>query len=100
MNTAYYVFTSGLPGCLPDYNSGAMAFTTRRDLSRAIRAELEILNYPKSCFADVCIEKLWGFIKRHGSSTAHRAVYHGDRVFEMHGLTESEYNAMLDADCA
>ena len=91
MNTARYTFMSGMPGYMPDYNSGPCEFTSRRALAFAIRSELEMLDYPASLFAEVKIRWLWGFIKRHGASSAHVTIYHGDRVFEMAGLTEAEF---------
>ena len=91
---ARYCVTFGLRGCyMPDSNSGAMEFTTRRDLAAFIRSELEAFDMPAYLFNEVRINRLWSFIKRYGSSTAHFALHHGANELAFHGLTEDEFNA-------
>jgi hypothetical protein len=92
MNTARYAVTFGLRGCyMPDSNSGPVEFTTRAALASFIRSELQTFDLPAYLFNEVRIRKLWGFIQRHGSSTAHFALYHGDNALEFHGLTAEEF---------
>lgn len=89
---ARYAVTFGLRGCyMPDSHDGAHEFTTRKELADFIRSELDMYEMPACLFGDVNIRRLWGFIKRHGSSTAHFALHHGGNALEFHGLTEAEY---------
>lgn len=93
-NVARYAVTYGLSGCyMPDSHSGAMQFDTRAELASFIRAELETYDMPASLFADVKIRRLWSFISRHGSSSAHFSLTHGGYALAFHGLTEDEFNA-------
>lgn len=92
MNTARYCVTFGLRGCyMPDSNSGPMEFTRRKDLMDFIRGELEVYELPQSAIRQVRANRLWSFIKRHGSSQAHFAIHHGAHALEFHGLTEEEF---------
>jgi hypothetical protein len=89
---ARYSITSGLRGCyMPDSYGGAFECTTRRELMDAIRAEIEMMEWPTSAIRQVSARRLWSFIKRHGSSTAHFSITHGDYEIAFHGLTEEEY---------
>lgn len=91
---ARYSVTSGLRGLyMPDNYSGPFLATTRRELMSQIRSELEMADFPKSAIRQIKARRLWSFIKRHGSSTAHFAIYHQDREVSFHGLTEEEYTA-------
>lgn len=90
---ARYAVTFGLSGCyMPDSHGGAHEFTTRRELADFIRSELEMYDLPASLFREVNIRRLWRFIAKYGSSTAHFALHHGANALEFHGLTEDEYN--------
>jgi len=90
---ARYNVTFGLRGCyMPDSASGPYAFTTRRELASFIRSELEFYDLPACLFGEVKIRRLWSFIKRHGSSTAHFGLFRQGHALEFHGLTEEEFN--------
>lgn len=92
-HAARYSVTSGLAGLyMPDNYSGPFCASTRRELMDWIRSELDMAGFPKSSIRQVKARRLWSFIKRHGSSTAHFAIYHGDREVAFHGLTEDEFN--------
>lgn len=92
---ARYAITSGLTGCyMPDNHSGPLSFATRRELANAIRYEIEFQEFPKRLFADVGLRRLWSFIKRNGSSSAHFNLRHAGREIAFHGLTEDEFNQM------
>lgn len=94
---ARYAVTFGLAGLyMPDSHDGAHEFHTRRELADFIRGELETYDLPKTLFRDVNIRRLWGFIKRHGASTAHFTLYHGDHELAFHGLTEAEYREQAE----
>lgn len=91
---ARYSVNFGLAGCyMPDDVSGGMEFTRRTDLAEFIRDELRMHELPVSLFREVNIKRLWSFIKRHGSSTAHFTLYHKDCALRFVGLTEDEFNA-------
>ena len=97
---ARYCITSGLHGLyMPDCNSGPMEFTTRRELASAIRYELDFQEFPKALFRDANIRRLWGFIRRHGSSSAHFTIVYQGREIAFHGLTEEEFNQMSAEEC-
>ena len=92
---ARYSVTSGLAGCyMPDNVYGPFIFATRRELAASIMAEIEAQEFPRHTFAQANIRRLWGFIARHGSSTAHFSIQHGGREIAFHGLTEDETAAM------
>lgn len=91
---ARYCVTSGLAGCyMPDSISGPLAFATRNELAAYIRSEIEAQDWPASMFAEVRLRRLWGFIQRHGSSTAHFSIQRNGCELAFHGLTEEEYRA-------
>lgn len=98
--TCYFSFSNGLLGCyMPDSTSGPYAVTTRRELADAIRSELEMLDAPKRCFADVGIRRLWGVAKRHGTSSVHFTIETSPGYgLSFHGLTEAEYAAQSTED--
>ena len=99
MATARYAVTFGLQGCdMPDSHEGAHEFTTRKEFAAFIRSELQVFNMPAYLFNAVRIRRLWSFIKRHGSSTAHFALHHGANALEFHGLTEEEYQEQTGDD--
>ncbi len=96
---ARYAVTFGLSGCyMPDSHEGAHAFSTRAELADFIRNELQVFDLPASLFAEVRIRRLWGFIQRHGSSTAHFSLRHKGNELAFHGLTEDEFNAAQTED--
>lgn len=91
-NVARYSVTFGLRGCyMPDSVDGPAVFHTRKALAEFIREELRIYDLPAALFAEVRIRRLWSFIQRHGSSTAHFQLHHGANALEFHGLTEEEF---------
>jgi hypothetical protein len=90
---AYYAVTYGMAGCYLPNTCDSSSFATRGEMANAIKADLSLYDMPVSLFRDVHIRKLWGFIQRHGSSTAHFALHHKGMVLQFHGLTEDEYNA-------
>lgn len=95
MTIARYSVTFGLSGCyMPDSVNGPVEFTTRREMADYIRSELAVYDLPARLFREVKIRRLWSFIKRHGSSTAHFALHHGAHALEFHGLTEDEAREM------
>lgn len=85
--------TYGLQGCyMPDSHYGTVECSTRRELVAFIRDALAFYDLPKSAIRQVCIKRLWSFIKAHGSSTVHFCIADGEHnMVEFHGLTESEY---------
>ena len=96
---ARYAVTFGLRGCyMPDSHEGAYEFSTRRELASFIRGELEAFDMPTRLFRKVRLRRLWRFISRHGSSTAHFSLYHGANALEFHGLTEDEYREQAECD--
>lgn len=93
MTTARYAITFGLQGCyMPDSHDGAFEVSTRRELASLIRNELATYELPKRLFREVRINRLWSFIKRNGSSSAHFCLIHRESVLQFHGLTEEEFN--------
>ena len=96
---ARYAVTYGLNGCyMPDSHAGVFEFHTRSELAAFIRAELEVYELPKSLFNEVRITRLWSFIKRHGSSTAHFSLVHKGYVLAFNGLTEEEYQQQSEGE--
>jgi hypothetical protein len=89
---------SDLPGSTCPTVTVAPEFCTRRELADFIRGELKFHDLPKSLFHDAHIRRLWRFIKRHGSSSAHFTLYHGDHELAFHGLTEAEYREHVECD--
>src|SRR5580658_9294018 len=91
-NAARYGVTFGMEGLfMPDSHDGAHIFHTRRELATFIRSELEMYDMPKTLFGEVRIKRLWRFIERHGSSTAHFSLHHKGHELTFHGLTAAEY---------
>jgi hypothetical protein len=94
-----YSVTFGLSGCyMPDYHGGAHCGTTRRELVDLIKGEIDMLDLPASLIRDVKINRLWSFIERNGSSSAHFNLHHGANVLSFHGLTEEEYQQQSESD--
>lgn len=91
---ARYQVLFGMPGYMPDSNNGPYYASTRKELASLIRDEIAQFDLPKSLFNDVKIKQLWPFIARHGSSSAHITLYHGNNVLEFIGLTEAEAEEM------
>lgn len=91
---ARYSVTFGLSGCyMPDSHEGAHEFHTRAELASFIRSELQVFDMPASLFRDVRISRLWSFIQRNGSSSAHFRLCHGANELAFSGLTADEFNA-------
>lgn len=98
-HVARYTVTNGLAGCyMPDSNSGAMEFETRKELADMIRWNLDSLGWPLSKFHEVNIRRLWRHIAKHGSSGAHFSLSHKGYELAFHGLTEEEFNADQSKD--
>ena len=96
---ARYSVTNGLAGCyMPDNNSGPIAFHTRAALAEYIREELERQEFPARLFDEVRIRRLWSFIQRYGSSTAHFSLIHKGYEISFSGLTEEEFDAQQQDD--
>lgn len=92
--TAQYSVTIGLSGCyMPDAHYGATEFRTRGELADYIRHEIEFQEFPKNSYAQVKIMRLWRYIQRYGSSSAHFSIEHDGREIAFHGLTNAEYEA-------
>ena len=89
---AFYSVNFGLEGCyMPDSFGGAVEINSRRALAQFIRDELRAYDLPQSLFRYVGVRRLWAFIKRHGSSTAHFTIGHNGNALRFIGLTEYEY---------
>ena len=96
---ARYSVTYGLSGCyMPDSNSGAMEFTTRKEFADYIRHELEFFEMPASLFREVNIKRLWQAIQRHGSSSLGFTLHHKGNALQFHGLTDHEFNEMQESE--
>lgn len=90
---AYYKSGFGLAGCYLDDSQGSpQCYTRRKDLARAIRADLEWLDWPASCIREVPLRRLWGLIKHARSASSFTFyIHHGAHVLTFYGLTEREY---------
>jgi len=89
---ARYCITYGLAGCyMPDSNEGAIQCDTRGDLIQTIRDALERYEMPQSLMREVRVQRLWRFIQRFGSSSAHFTLTHKGNALSFHGLTLQEY---------
>lgn len=98
-HVARYTLSFGLAGCyMPDYVTAPQEYRTRGELADAIRHELEFHDMPASLFRDVNIRRLWGFIRRNGSSVAHFSLTHKGYTLAFHGLTQEEYEAGQSED--
>ena len=97
---ARYAIYNGMPGYMPNSHWGAHEAATRRDLAALIRYHLDMLDAPACRFADVNIRRLWRFISRHGSSSAHFSLDIGNGEYlYFSGLTEEEYNQQNEEEC-
>lgn len=88
---ARYAVFAGEYGAEMPYPIFTFEATTRKEMANQIRFAIGFNQLPKSLFADVKITRLWSFIKRHGSSTAHFSLHHGKYVLKFEGMTEEEY---------
>ena len=89
---ARYTIYNGLAGCyMPDSNYGPHEFRTRRELASAIREYLDIAGLPACLFREARVSRIWSFIKRHGSSSAHFSLTHKGYSLTFSGLTEEEF---------
>jgi len=90
----------GLAGCYLDDNQGSpLRFTTRRELAEAIRYELDFYDFPKTCFGEVNIKRLWSAIKRAKSaSSCTFHIHHKAHVITFSGLTRREELEEIAAD--
>ena len=96
---ARYAITTGLHGLyMPDSHLGAFEANTRRGLMDQIRYAIEFADFPKSSVREVKARRLWSFIKRHGSSTAHFTIVHKGQEIAFHGLTEEEFNQQSEEE--
>ena len=91
-HAANYSVTFGLQGCyMPDSGPNLLPTCyTRKALGDAIRYEIEFYDLPKSSIRQVQLRKLWAWIKRNGSSSAHFHIAHGHNVLSFNGLTSDE----------
>jgi len=91
-----YSVTCGLRGCyMPNSNFGPYEGTTRRELIDTARECLRMVDASEHRLSQVeWRDRVWPFIKRHGSSTAHFSIDIGNgEELAFHGLTEDEYTA-------
>lgn len=94
---ARYAVTFGLAGCyMPDAHSGAIQFSTRKDLAEYIKDELRLYEMPVSLFKEVRIRKLWRHIQARDSSVAHFHLDHKGYRLSFQGLTQEEYNQSIE----
>jgi len=92
MIRAFYSINFGLEGCyMPDSYGGAIEINSRKALAQLIRDELRNADMPQCLFREANVRRLWGFIKRHGSSTAHFSLTHKGKALRFIGLTENEF---------
>lgn len=92
--TARFAITYGMNGTyMPDWHGGAFEATTRRELAAVIRDTIRLLDLPANLFEQVKIQRLWKFIKYHGTSSAHVYLHHGNYVLAFSGLTDDEFDA-------
>lgn len=99
-NPARYTVMFGLEGCyMPDSTFGTFELHTRRDFAAMIRDAIEFYELPKSSFGAVNVRRVWGFISRNGSSSAHFTIRHGANALQFSGLTEAEYQDATREDC-
>src|SRR5215217_6238384 len=101
MTTFRYNITSG--PSRPVYRSvhkavwGSYQGTTRRELIRLIEEHLEVAEMPQAAIRQVGIRRLWGLIKRYGSSSIHFRMEYADKNLSFHGLTAEEYQHECEA---
>lgn len=90
---AFYKTGIGLSGCyLDDNQGGALEYNTRRQLADAIRYELELHEWPKACFNEVNIRRLWSAIKFAKSASSYTFhIHHKGHTLTFYGLTFDEY---------
>lgn len=91
-----YAVSYGLHGCyLPNSQSGPLYFSTRRELMDFIKHELKFYDMPQSLAREVKMrDRLWPFLKRYGSSSAHFSLVHNGYCLHFEGLTEDEAQSM------
>lgn len=93
MTTCFFAITSGLSGLYMPNSAAVYCATRRRDLIDAIRSEVEFQGFPASAMRQIKWRDVWHHAKRHGTSSLHFSIDHGDYEIAFHGLTEAEYNA-------
>ena len=101
MTTEYkFTISSGMPGYMPNYNSGAYVATTRKELAEILRSELEMLDYPANRFNDFNVTRMWRFIQnaRSGSSCHSYCDTHNGEQLSINGLTDAEYDEMIASE--
>ena len=101
MTTPYkFHIMSGMPGYMPNYNSGPYVAATRKELTDILRTELDMLNYPANRFADFNVRRMWRFTQfaKSGSSCHASCDEHNGEQMEIYGLTDDEFNEMESAE--
>lgn len=94
MQTPYkFAILSGMPGFMPNYNSGPMVAHTRKEFAEIIRDQLYALDYPANRFRDFNVKRMWRFIQRskNGSSVHSYCMTHNGEQMSIQGLTDSEF---------
>ena len=88
---------SGLEGCyMPNYSSGPMLASTRRELMDTLRTELDMLGYPANRIHDFNVRRMWGHIKLWGGSSVHSCCQvHNHELLSIQGLTDAEYDEQI-----
>ena len=99
MVRAFYSINFGLEGCyMPDSFGGAIEINSRKAFAEMIRDELRLYELPQNLFRQAHVRRMWSFIKRHGSSTAHFTLYHKGNALRFIGLTGYEYQCEHEAE--
>lgn len=100
MAKAYFGLSIGQAGCIPDSYFGAYGINTRRELTQAFADAVDFYGLPKAVLRDVSFKRLWDHAKRHGLSVVHHEYASPSMacVLNLHGMTEAEYEAWLDAE--
>jgi len=98
MQTPYkFTLTSGMPGYMPNYVSGAFVVYTRKELANILRDELDMLSYPAARFNDFNVKRMWRFIQnaKSGSSCHSYCDTHNNEQLSVNGLTDAEYDELV-----
>ena len=88
---------SGMPGYMPNYNSGPYYVSTRKELATVLRDELDMLDYPANRFADFNVKRMWSFIQsaRSGSSCHSYCDTHNGEQMSICGMTDAEFDEAI-----